>query len=327
MYAILYSSAGAPDVLQWREVPTPQVVAGEVLIKVFAAGINRADILQRQGQYPPPPGASDILGLEVAGEIAAVGDGVARWKIGDKVCALLAGGGYAEFVAVPAGQCLLIPDGISMREAAALPEAVATVWANLFEAGALKAGEVVLVHGGSSGIGTTAIQLAKLAGAKIFVSVGREEKAEACRALGADLVINYASEDFVAAVLKATGNKGVDVVLDMVGGDYINRNLTALASFGRHVSIATQAGRVAGVDFRLIMQKRLVITGSTLRARPIEEKARLIAEIEKKAWVWVAERRLKPLIRHFYPIKSVVEAHKMMESGKQIGKMVLEVAF
>lgn len=326
MHALLCPVFGDADVLQWRETAMPKAGAGEVLIKVFCAGVNRADILQRQGKYPPPPGASDILGLEVAGEIAGLGEGVSRWRVGDRVCALLAGGGYAEYVAVPQGQCLPVPDGVSMRDAAALPEAVATVWANLFEAGDLKEGETALVHGGGSGIGSTAIQMAKLAGANIFVTVGSDVKAEACRALGADLVINHATEDFVAAVLKATDSKGVDVVLDMVGGAYVNRNLTALAAFGRHVSIATQAGRLAEVDLRLLMQKRLVLTGSTLRARSLPEKARLIAEIEKKAWGWVKNGQLKPLICHFYPIKNAVEAHKMMESGQQIGKIVLEVA-
>jgi NADPH2:quinone reductase len=323
MRAILCPS---PDSMLWGESPTPSPSAGEVLVKVAAAGINRADLLQRQGKYPPPAGASEIMGMEVSGEIAALGAGVSRWIIGDRVCALLSGGGYAEYAAVPEGQCLPVPPDLSLRDAAGLPEAVVTVYANLFEAAGLKAGETALVHGGGSGIGTTAIQMAKLAGAKIFVTVGSEEKAEACRKLGADLVVNYKAEDFVEAAARATGGQGVDVVLDMIGGDYVPRNLAALAPFGRHVSIATQRGRTAEIDIRLVMQKRLIITGSTLRARPAPEKARLVAEVDRKIWPWVVSGRLKPLIYRSYTIKNVAEAHKMMESGAHIGKILLETA-
>jgi len=326
MYAITCPTFGAPDVMRWEEMPTPQPKAGEVLIKVAAAGVNRADTMQRQGKYPPPSGASDILGMEVSGEIVALGSGVTGWKIGDKVCALLSAGGYAEYVTVPTGQCLPVPSNLSMLEAAALPEALVTVWANIFEAGGLKAGETVLVHGGSSGIGTTAIQMIKLFGARIIVTVGSDDKAEICRKLGADLAINYKTEDFVAAIAHATHGQGVNIVLDMVGGDYVNRNLAALAPLGRHVSIATQQGRLAPVDLRLVMQKRLLLTGSTLRGRSSEEKARLIGEIMTNMWPWVAEGRLKPLIFDKYPIKNAAEAHKVMESGAHFGKMVLEVA-
>jgi NADPH2:quinone reductase len=325
MHAITCIRFGSPDVMRWDEVPTPQPAAGEVLIKVAAAGLNRADLLQRQGKYPPPKGVSDIMGMEVSGEIVACGEKTSRWRIGDKVCALMSGGGYAEYVAVPEAQCLPVSPNLTLRDAAALPEAVVTVWANLFEAGGLQAGDTALVHGGSSGIGTTAIQMAKLSGSKIFVTVGSDEKAEACRKLGADLAINYKTGDFVDAVLRATNGQGVNVVLDMVGGDYLNRNLTVLAPFGRHVSIATQQNRMAEVDIRLVMQKRLIISGSTLRARPTDEKARLVAEIEKKVWPWVISGQLKPLISQSYPIKNAAEAHKMMESGAHIGKIVLEV--
>lgn len=324
MHAILCPSFGPTDVLQWGRSPTPQPGAGEVLIKVAAAGVNRADLLQRQGKYPSPEGASEILGMEVSGEVVAFGAGAHAWKIGDKVCALLSGGGYAEFVNAPEGQCLPVPESVTLREAAALPEAIVTVWANLFEDGGLKSGQTCLVHGGSSGIGTTAIQLAKLSGAKIFVTVGNEEKAEACRKLGADLAINYKTEDFVAAVSAATGGQGVDVVLDMIGGDYVNRNLAVLAPKGRHVSIATQQGRIAPVDLRLVMQKQLLLTGSTLRARPLAEKARLVAEVRKNIWPLIEKGAFKPLIYQIYPIKNAVEAHKVMESGAHIGKIVLE---
>jgi len=297
----------------------------EVLIKIYAAGVNRADILQRQGKYPPPPGSSDIIGMEVSGEVVVVGKDVRRWKVGDKVCALLSGGGYAEYARVSEDHCLPVPLGLSMLEAAALPEALMTVWANIFEAGALQANETTLVHGGSSGIGTIAIQMVKLLGSKIFVTVGNEDKAEACRQLGADFVINYNKEDFVEALRRQTLGQGVDVILDMVGGDYLGRNLSILRPQGRHVSIAFQSGRMASVDLFEIMRKRLVLTGSTLRSRVKEEKTRLIREIETKIWPFVALRKLKPLIYRVFPIKDTAEAHKVMESGVHIGKIVLEV--
>ena len=325
MYAITCPAFGPADVMQWAEIPTPQPLAGEVLIKVSAAGINRADLLQRQGKYPPPTGASDILGLEVSGEIVALGNGATKWKIGDKVCVLLSGGGYAEYVAVPEGQCLPVPVNLSMIEAAALPEALVTIYANVFETAGLKAGETLLLHGGGSGIGTTAIQMAKIHGAKVIATVGSEEKAEACRKLGADKVINYKTEDFVTATMDATNGQGVNVVLDMISGDYVNRNLSLLAPFGRHISIATQQSKMATIDIGLVMRKRLVVTGSTLRARPAEEKARLVEEVRQKWWGAVTEKRLKPVICQSYPIKKAAEAHKMMESGQHIGKIVLEM--
>ena len=316
---------GGPDVLRRAERPVPQPAAGEVLIRVAAAGVNRPDLLQRAGKYPPPAGASDIPGLEVAGEIAALGAGVTRWRTGDKVCALLAGGGYADFATTPEGQCLPVPDGLSLIEAAALPETIFTVWANLFESGDLQAGAAVLVHGGSGGIGTMAIQMAKAAGACVFVTAGSAAKLEACCRLGADCAINYHEEDFAAVIARETDGQGVDIVLDSVGGAYVPRNLEALAPFGRHISIATQAGRMTTIDLRLVMQQRLTLTGSTLRVRPAAEKARLAREIETKVWPWIAAGKVKPLIYQTFALKDAAEAHKMMESGAHIGKIVLEV--
>lgn len=324
MHVIECRSAGGPDVLQWAERLLPKPAVGEVLIKVAAAGVNRADILQRQGNYPPPEGAGDILGMEVAGEIAALGTNVKRWKVGDKVCALLAGGGYAEFVTTPEDHCLPVPSGFTLTEASALPEAIVTVWANLFEAGGLQAGQTALVHGGSSGIGTIAIQMAKACGAKIIITAGSDEKCAACKKLGADLAINYQREDFTAAIKREIKDCGVNVVLDMVGGDYVARNLAVLAPEGRHVSIAVQGGKNATIDIWQIMQKRLMLTGSTLRHRAPEEKARLVRAVEQKVWPWVAEGKIKPLIYKVYSIKNAADAHNMMESGAHIGKIVLE---
>jgi NADPH2:quinone reductase len=304
----------------------PIPVADEVLIKVAAAGLNRADIMQRQGKYPPPPGAPDILGMEVSGTVAAIGANVTRWKVGDRVCALLGGGGYAEYAAVYEGHCLPLPTSRGLTEAAGLIEAMVTVHANLFESGCLKAGDTALVHGGASGIGTMAIQMAKQAGSSIAVTVGSAEKVEACYDLKADFVINYHSEDFVIGVLRATNRRGVQVVLDMVGGSYVDRNLQALAIGGRHVSIATQLGHKAEIDMRLVMQKQLVLTGSTLRARSREEKARLISEVQEKHWPHVVSGAIKPVIYTALPLKNAAEAHKMMESGVHIGKIVLEVS-
>jgi NADPH2:quinone reductase len=326
MNAITFIAAGPPSVLQLTTVPLPVISNDEVLIKVAAAGLNRADLMQRQGKYPPPPGASDILGMEVAGTIVATGSAVARWKIGDKVCALLAGGGYGEYAAAPGRHCLPVPENLSMIEAAALIEAVVTVYANLFETGGLQPGDTALVHGGASGIGTTAIQMVRYSGSSIIVTAGSERKIEACYDLGANFVVDYTIEDFVLAAKKATNNRGVSVVLDMVGGSYINRNLDALAFKGRHVSIATQSGSKAEVDIRLVMQKQLILTGSTLRGRDKAEKGRLIAEVEDKFWPGVAKGKIKPVIYQALPLKNAAEAHKVMESGAHIGKIVLEVS-
>jgi NADPH:quinone reductase len=325
-YAIECRGSGGPEVLQWAQIPMPACGVDEVLLQVAGAGLNNADLLQRRGKYPPPLGASPIMGMEASGVVAAVGANVKRWKVGDKVCALLAGGGYAEYVAVPEGPCLPLPSNITLAQGAALPEAIFTVWANLFESGALKSGETVLIHGGAGGIGSMAIQMAKALGARVITTVSSAEKAEACRKLGADHIINYKESDFVEAVLRDTGKKGVDIVLDILGGDYVARNLSVLVPMGRHVSIATQSGGTAQVDMREVMKKRLTITGSTLRGRSLEEKARLAREIEAMAWGWIASGKVKPLIYKTYPIKNAVEAHKLMESGAHIGKITLEVA-
>lgn len=320
MSAVFAELPGGPEALQIRQVPLTQSASGEVLIKVAAAGINRPDLLQRQGKYNPPAGITSILGLEVAGTVQNDGQ---RWKKGDKVCALVAGGGYADYVAAPEGQCLPWPENLSAAEAAALPEAVFTVWANVFRAGQLKAGETVLVHGGSSGIGTTAIQMIKAAGAEALVTVGSAEKAEACMKLGAVLAVSYRAEDFTKAVMDHTHGAGVDIVLDMIGGDYVSRNLSVLAIQGRHISIATQQGAEASINLRQMMNKRLILTGSTLRPRSIAEKTALAQEIERTVWPWVAAGRLKPHIFQVFPLKKVADAHKVMESGVHIGKMVL----
>ncbi|MDE2030570.1 MAG: NAD(P)H-quinone oxidoreductase [Alphaproteobacteria bacterium] len=326
MHAIICDGSGPPEVMRIAAHPMPVPGEGEVLIKVAAAGVNRADILQRKGKYPPPPGASDILGMEVAGIVAAHGANVRRWETGDKVCTLLAGGGYAEYAVAPENHCLPVPESLSLTEAALLPEAVVTVYANIFEDGHLRPRETILVHGGSSGIGTTAIQMVKLHGADIIVTAGSDEKCDACRKLGADAAINYNGADFAEAVKAVTNGRGVDIVLDMVGGDYVMRNLSVLAPRGRHLSIATQKGVRAEVDVGLVMRKRLTITGSTLRGRDEAEKARLIAGIEEKIWPWVMDGRLKPVVFQAFPLKNAGQAHKVMESGAHIGKIALEVS-
>jgi NADPH2:quinone reductase len=293
-----------------RERPAP--APGEVLIRIHAAGVNRPDLLQRIGKYPPPPNITDIPGLEVAGEIVGTGE---------KVCALLAGGGYAEYAAVPAGQCLPVPASLTMIEAAALPETVFTVWNNVFVRGQLKAGETLLVHGGSSGIGTTAIQMAKAAGAHVIITAGSDEKCAACLKLGADRAINYKTRDFAAEIQKDS----VHVVLDMVGGDYVPRNLQCLTTDGRHVSIATMNGSKIDIDLRVIMQKRIILTGSTLRPRPVAEKEALAKGIRETVWPWIESGRLRPLICKTFPLNQAQEAHMLLESGEPVGKIVLEI--
>ena len=328
-HAITITHPGDPDVLQWAERPMPEMAADEVLIKIAAAGVNRADLLQRQGKYPPPEGVpQDIPGLDASGEIIAVGEHVKRWKAGDKVCALLSGGGYAEYVSVPDGQCLPIPKKLSLTEAAALPEAVITVWANLFESGALGPAQTALsirmaVH---KGIGTIAISMVKAYGAKIFVTAGSDLKCAACKKLGADYAINYKTEDFVTIIEQETKGRGIDVSCSIWwASDQITHNLAILATGGRHVSIAVQGGRTAAVDLWQVMRKRLILTGSTLRHRSKEDKARLVRAVEEKVWPWVNDGKVKPLIYKTFPIKNAAEAHKVMESGAHIGKMVLEV--
>ena len=325
MTAIAITEPGGPLVLkpEKRDVPVPG--EGEILIRVRAAGVNRPDVFQRQGAYPPPPGASDLPGLEVSGEVAALGQNTLRWKIGDQVCALTPGGGYAEYVRVHGTNALPVPAGATMTEAAALPETFFTVWHNVFERGGLKAGETLLVHGGSSGIGTTAIQLAKAFGAKVLVTAGSPEKCAACEKLGADRAINYRTEDFVVAVKEATGGKGAGVILDMVGGDYIAKNYEAAAVEGRIVQISTQKGAVGSPNFALLMVKRLVHTGSTLRPRTVEVKAAIAAALEREVWPLIAARRIAPVMDMIFPLKEAWRAHERMEEGEHIGKIVLDV--
>ncbi len=324
MTAIEISTPGGPEVLKPVQRPTPQPVEGEILIQVAAAGVNRPDLLQRQGNYPPPAGASDIPGLEVAGTVAALGAGVTGWKVGDQVCALLAGGGYAAFAAVPELQCLPIPDGLSIVEAAALPETLFTCWTNLIDGGQLKAGETVLVHGGSSGIGTTAIQLAKALGATVIATAGTAEKCDACRRLGADLAIDYKTQDFAKAI-KAAGMT-VDVVLDMVGGDYVRRDIEIMAQGGRHVSIASLGGAEATIPIFRIMQKRLILTGSTLRARSPVEKGAIAARLLETVWPMIAAGQLRPMVHETFPLARAADAHTALEAGDHIGKIVLTIS-
>lgn len=314
---------GGPEVLVPATGPVPRAQAGEVLIKVHAAGVNRPDVQQRLGGYNPPPGASPIPGLEVAGTIVEVAPDVAGWKVGDAVCALVAGGGYAEYCPAPAPQCLPVPSGLSLLEAAALPENYYTVWTNVFQRGGLKAGETILIHGGSSGIGTTAIQLAREFGARVFTTVGNEEKAKVCRDLGAERAINYRDEDFVAVVKDLTGGKGVELILDMVGGSYMERNIDALALEGRLVQIAFLEASKAEVDFLPMMLKRLTLTGSTLRPRTIEQKAEIAAELREKVWPLIEAGRVKPLIHKTFPLAEAAAAHALMESSTHIGKIML----
>jgi NADPH2:quinone reductase len=323
MTAIAIREPGGPDVLVPQTRPTPTPGPGEVLIKVAAAGVNRPDVMQRQGLYPPPPGASEIPGLEIAGEVVALGNGVSRFKLGDKVTALVAGGGYAQYCPVHETNALPVPGSLSLTEAAAIPETFFTVWHNVFERGALKSGETLLVHGGSSGIGTTAIQLAKALGARVVTTAGSAEKCEACIRIGADKAVNYRSEDFVAATKAATDGKGANVILDMVGGDYIERNYEAAAMDGRVVQIAFQGSPRANVDFRRLMLKRLTHTGSTLRSRPVPEKAAIARAIEQKVWPLIAAGKVKPVVFRTFPLAQASAAHALMETSAHIGKIVL----
>lgn len=315
---------GGPEVMRVVTGPVPRLGSGEILIEVHAAGVNRPDIQQRRGAYPPPPGASPILGLEAAGTVAALGEGVEGWSLGDPVCALCNGGGYAEFVAVPAPQCLPPPEGYDHLRAAALPETYFTVWANLFQAGRLAKGESVLIHGGSSGIGTTAIQLAREFGARVFATAGNVDKCTACLRLGAEAAIDYNAQDFVEEVKRLTDGRGVDVVLDMVGGDYIARNLRCLALDGRLVQIAfLQGSKAREVDFLPVMTKRLTITGSTMRPRTTGQKGAIAAELRSTVWPVLSAGRCGPVIYGTYALEDVAEAHRLMESSAHIGKIML----
>jgi NADPH2:quinone reductase len=325
MTAIEITAPGGPEALKPGKRPVPQPGKGEVLIEVHAAGINRPDVLQRMGKYEPPPGTTDIPGLEAAGVIAALGEGVTEFKIGDKVCALLAGGGYAEYVAAPAAQVLPIPEGLGMVEAACLPETFFTVWSNVFDRGRLKEGETFLVHGGSSGIGTTAIPLAKAFGAKVFTTAGSADKCAACVELGADRAINYKDEDFVEVIKAETGGRGVDVVLDMVGGDYIPRTISIMATEGRHVSIAFLQSPKVALNFFPVMTKRLTLTGSTLRARPIADKKAIADQLREKVWPLLAAGKIAPRVYKTFPLADAGDAHALMESSQHIGKIALVV--
>ena len=322
---IAIRAPGGPEMLVPEPRPLPQPAEGEVLVKVAAAGVNRPDVAQRQGNYPPPKGATDIPGLEIAGEVVALGTGVRRWKLGDKVMALVVGGGYAEYCPAHESHCLPVPAGLSMVEAAAIPETFFTVWHNTFERGSLAAGETLLVHGGSSGIGTVAIQLAKAFGARVVTTAGSAEKCEACRKLGADVAINYKTEDFVAATKAATAGLGAEVVLDMVGGDYIERNYEAAAIDGRIVQIAFLGSSKATVDFRRLMLKRLTHTGSTLRARSVADKAAIARAVEDRVLPLIAAGKVKPLIDSTFPLREAAAAHAKMEASTHIGKIVLVV--
>lgn len=320
MKAAVITQAGGPEVLQWKDYADPLPGREEVLIEVKAAGINRADVAQRQGKYPPPPGVTaDIPGLEVAGIVISCGEGVTQWKEGDRVCALLAGGGYAEKVAVLEGQCLPIPDGYNFAEAAALPEAIYTVWSNVFQRGRLQTGETFLIHGGSSGIGVTAIQLAHALGNRVIVTVGSEAKGVACIELGADRFINYKNSDFEQAL----ANEKVDVILDMVGGEYLPKNLRILREEGRLVYINTMGGNRTELDLSLVMRKRLTITGSTLRGREYAFKKALTADILQHVWPLLKAGKFKPVIYNLFPFEEAAAAHRVMESSEHIGKLIL----
>ncbi|MDB5678567.1 MAG: NAD(P)H-quinone oxidoreductase [Sphingomonas bacterium] len=323
MRAIDPEAPGGPEVLRIVERPVPIPGEGEVLIKVAAAGINRPELLQRQGAYPPPPGAPSILGLEVAGTVVATGDGVERDLVGQPVCALIAGGGYADYAVAPHGQCLPVPHALTMVEAAAMPETLFTVWTNMFERGFAAEGDTVLVHGGTSGIGAMAIGLCNLFGVTIIVTAGSDDKCAAAKAIGADHAINYKTQDFVAEVKAITGGKGVAVVLDMVGGDYVARNLQCLADDGRHVSIAVQGGPMATIPVFEIMRRRLTLTGSTLRPRSVEFKTAVADELAQTVWPLVAEGKLKPVIDRTYQLAEAPDAHRRMEAGDHVGKIVL----
>jgi putative PIG3 family NAD(P)H quinone oxidoreductase len=314
---------GPPDVLRIAEGPIPSPGEGDVLIRVAAAGVNRPDIQQRLGKYPPPPGASPVLGLEVAGTVETA-PAKSRFQAGDSVCALTPGGGYAEYCVVPEPQCLPVPPGLSMEEAAGIPENYFTVWANVFQIGALKTSERILIHGGASGIGTTAIQLSRAFGATVFVTAGRPEKCEACVRLGAEAAIDYLKQDFVQEIRKLTPH-GVDLVLDMVGGPYTPRNIECLAMYGRLVQIAVQQGAEATINLAKIMQKRLIVTGSTMRPRAVADKGRIAHELEERVWPLLSSRQLKVIVERVFPISEAAEAHRYLESGAHIGKVILKV--
>jgi NADPH:quinone reductase len=326
MHYMTYGDGGGPEVLRIAEGPIPAIGPREVLIQVHYAGVNRPDLLQRAGNYPPPPGASPILGLEVAGRVAALGPDVTAWKVGDQVCALTPGGGYAEFCRTDASHCLSLPRGLDLATGAAIPETFFTVWTNLMSRGRLQPGENVLIHGGSSGIGYTAIQIAKQFGAVVFTTVGNEQKAQFCLGLGADHVINYRTHDFVAEIKRIVGTRGVDIVLDMVGGPYIEKNINLLNLEGRLVQIAfLQGSKVADFDFLRIMTRRLTVTGSTLRPRTVEEKATIAQALRERVWPLLESCQIKIVIYRIFRFSEVAEAHRVMERGEHTGKIVLSL--
>ena len=325
MICVEITAPGGPEVLKPTERPDPVPGPGEVLIRVAAAGVNRPDVLLRRGAYPPPPGASDIPGLEVSGTIARVGEGVDAWHEGDAVCALVSGGGYATMCVAPAAQCLRVPASIGLDAAAAIPETFFTVWTNVFDRGGLQAGETALFHGGSSGIGTTAIQLARTRGATVYVTVGSDEKVLACESLGARRAINYRSQDFVEAIKELTGGTGVNLILDIMGGSYLPRNLAALAMDGRLVQIGLMGGETATIDLRRVLAKRLTITGSTLRPRTVEEKGRIAEALAREVWPSLESGDVKPIVYSTFPLAEAAAAHRLMESSEHIGKIVLTV--
>lgn len=326
MKFVSHGEGGAPDVMHLSETNVPKPAAGEVLVKVAYAGVNRPDCLQRSGRYPPPPGASPILGLEASGQVVALGEGVTQWKQGDLVCGLANGGAYAEYVCIPQGQALPVPAGLTLLQAAALPENYFTVWTNVFQRGKLQAGETFLVHGGSSGIGLTAIQLAKAFGARVMCTVGNTEKMHACQAAGADLSINYRTQDFVKEVVSATDQKGVNIILDMVGGDYMQRNINCLAVDGRLVQIAFLQPSKTEVDWIGLMVKRLTFTGSTLRPRTAVDKAQMANELHEQVWPLLQQGKCLPVVHQVFDLSEAKQAHELMESSTHIGKIMLKVA-
>ena len=323
MQAITIREPGGPEVLEWTEVPDPEPAPGEVLVEVVATAVNRADLMQRAGHYPPPPGAPPYPGLECAGRVAALGDGVTGWPVGTEVCALLSGGGSAQRVAVPAGQLLPVPSGLSLVEAAALPEVACTVWSNVGQLAHLREGETFLVHGGASGIGTHAIQVAKRLGARVLCTAGSAAKRDRCRQLGADAAIDYREEDFVARATEETGGRGVDVILDNMGAAYLARNVDALAPNGRLVVIGLQGGARAELDVGLLMRKRASIAATTLRARPAGEKAAIVAAVRERVWPWFADGSVRPVVDRVVPLPEAAEAHRVVDAGEHVGKVVL----
>ncbi|GAA5609946.1 NAD(P)H-quinone oxidoreductase [Streptomyces platensis] len=325
MRAITIPEPGGPEALVWADVPDPQPAEGEVLIEVAASAVNRADLLQRQGFYDPPPGSSPYPGLECSGRISALGPGVHGWAVGDEVCALLAGGGYAEKVAVPAGQVLPVPSGVDLVTAAALPEVTCTVWSNVFMIAHLRPGETLLVHGGASGIGTMAIQLAKAVGARVAVTAGGPEKLARCAELGADILIDYREQDFVQEIRKATDGTGADVILDIIGAKYLQRNVKALAVSGRLAIIGLQGGVKAELNLAALMAKRAAITGAGLRARPLNEKAAIVAAVREHVWPLIANGQVRPIVDRHLPMADAAEAHRVVDASAHVGKVVLTV--